>query len=827
VPFYSFHLDVPAPPDVVVERLRVAVGRLPSYWERLKSSWKGPQSSHLPFMGSIEGRTFRIRRSIQYRNSFLPLMRGSIVPESNGSRVNVFMYMHPLAIVSLLFLGLAEWQLVKANITRSFVPGMIIVFGLALIAVRFFYEALRTIPLFSEAVFNPSITEVPKTSLDPSSQAKTTPPERHSVALIVGPVALLVLLAGLGLFKLYDHHLRACPAFSTALDLMAHSVPAQVALGKPVRVGFVVRGVVHANDESGYAILTIPVHGPTAKGSLYVVANREGRRWDIERAVLHSDNGSRRIDLTPPVQPEHFRYHAPGRVSLLPLDKAAAFDLQGLPQYFEARLGLNVTLLPPQQLPKDAVDPKTKQVIAEKAIDSIVEEHREIANDLDSVILGVTSQDMNIWTSGWKFATNYRHGRFGIVSTTRLHRMPWYAGANPEVFAIRVRKMATKNVALLHYPVDLSADVTSALAASTFTASDIDEMGESFGGENGRARSIDWTVPCVTISQNSREEQSWRLSCTGGPPADSRFEVFITYPGVPLFEMSRTDFPFDSYSFVRKYRTADDLSRAFGIGATDSFDIFPVGDSQTFSSIELILADGRRIHYTRFSPGEGVANAKLRAGSYMGSPFSLSSLAWNGNGWDLATKDGWTYKFPASGPGKTWQQSALIGIRSGSGKAFSIDRGANSDLREIIGPDGRSITIRCDTSHRIISAKESSGRTIEYEYDMKGRLVRIHDSQNGDEFYKYDPANRLTSVLDRRHRPLLTNTYGFLGEIRSQTLADGRKLVYVSGYDESHRLDYLKLTLPNGYTIEWNLTRYGFTSSLPTPPLSVGTSVNP
>jgi Cytochrome oxidase complex assembly protein 1 len=299
----------------------------------------------------------------------------------------------------------------------------------------------------------PSITEAPNASPVPALQVKTIAPEKHSVALIVGPIALLVLLTGLGYFKLYDHHFRACPAFSAALELMARSSAAQAALGEPIHVDFAVRGVVHDDHQAGYAILTIPVHGPTAEGLLYVIANRDGRNWDIERAVLHSDNGSRKIDLTPAVQPERFRYPAPGRVYLLPLDKTAVSGLQGLPQYFKDRLGLNATLLPPQQLPADAVDPKTKRVIAEKAVQSIAEENSEIANDLDSVIVGVTNQDMNIWTTGWTFATNYRVARIGIVSTARLHGMPWYAGPNPEVFAVRVRKMVTKNVALLEYPV--------------------------------------------------------------------------------------------------------------------------------------------------------------------------------------------------------------------------------------------------------------------------------------------------------------------------------------------------------------------------------------
>src|SRR5580692_8908617 len=102
MPFYAFHLDVPVPPDVVAERVRVAVGKVPTFWESAKSSWKGPRQSGFPFLGTVKGRSFSIRRDIQYRNSFLPLIRGKIVPTPNGSRVNVFMFMHPLSLIFML-----------------------------------------------------------------------------------------------------------------------------------------------------------------------------------------------------------------------------------------------------------------------------------------------------------------------------------------------------------------------------------------------------------------------------------------------------------------------------------------------------------------------------------------------------------------------------------------------------------------------------------------------------------------------------------------------------------------------------------------------------
>jgi hypothetical protein len=64
---------------------------------------------------------------------------------------------------------------------------------------------------------------------------------------------------------------------------------------------------------------------------------------------------------------------------------------------------------------------------------------------------------------------------------------------------------------------------------------------------------------------------------------------------------------------------------------------------------------------------------------------------------------------------------------------------------------------------------------------------------------------------------LLVNVYDDMGEIRSQTLADGRRLLYENGHDEKHNIDDVKLTLPDGYVIRWILTRNGFKRFWPEP----------
>src|SRR5665213_3260484 len=103
MPFYSFHLSVPARPDVVAERVRRMVSPAPTVLGALASRWRRSQTPPSPFLGSVENLTFKIRRNIQYRNSFLPIIRGKVIPTPTGSTVNVFMYMHPFSFVFMLF----------------------------------------------------------------------------------------------------------------------------------------------------------------------------------------------------------------------------------------------------------------------------------------------------------------------------------------------------------------------------------------------------------------------------------------------------------------------------------------------------------------------------------------------------------------------------------------------------------------------------------------------------------------------------------------------------------------------------------------------------
>jgi YD repeat-containing protein len=833
MPLYTFHLDVPSSPTEVAARVRASVHSAPTFLAST-SSQPGDSLSRAPFVGRVNEFSFRIRRNTVHRNSLMPWIRGRIVAVPGGSRVNVWVFMHPVSFtyMSIWFAlsAYAEYSVLDDNIARSYLPLGMLVLGMLFGFGIFFYQALRVMPVLSETILNPTLIAAADTH-EASTIAFATP--RRLSGKRVAAIALSVVAGG-GSVSLvwYEYQLRFSPVFAAAAHLVSQSTEARKLMGQPIEAGMFVRGQV---NEAGFAALAIPVSGPSGSGMLYVVANRSKTEWDIGALLLDADTagGTTRLDLTPVTMPEPFTYPASGPVYLQPLDDVSAEDVKDLPAYYKARLGLDVVVLPTRALPPETVDASRGQLIAEKALASIEQSNGPIADDGDAVFLGVTSQDLNIRTAGWDFAMNYRDGRIGVVSTARLKSTASILGANPAVYPVRVRKIVTKNLALMRYPLEVSQDPTSAIAWATPTAADVDTMGERFAGDSGRTLSVGAGRPCISIVQGPGKRQSWRVDCQDRP-RNTPLTHFEMYPGTALLVMSRADFSFgadSTFAFVRKHRPRDEVSRSFGVGASDSYDIYPVGDSQTFSWIELILPDGGRVPYRRTSPGRGVNGARLQADARMGNPFSLSSLEWRA-GWDLKTIEGWTYRFPPSGPGRTWQQGALVEITGGEGRKFTIKRDRAGNLQEVRAPDGAWVKFTVDAKQRIVSASESTGRTVQYDYDADGRLAHLRDSAEGDEFYEYDSEDRLTAVLDRQRLLLLRNTYNTVGDIASQTLANGERFLYQSGYNARQQLASLKLTLPNGYTIEWMLTADGFSRSWPrpapqpaqTPPNAAGTS---
>ncbi|NES17781.1 MAG: hypothetical protein F6K41_02285 [Symploca sp. SIO3E6] len=83
---------------------------LPEVIRQLKAHIEAPKvirwnfsDNHAPYEGTISSSGFEIRRIINYRNSFLPNIRGRFDSSSAGTQIRITMGLHPFVIAFLLF----------------------------------------------------------------------------------------------------------------------------------------------------------------------------------------------------------------------------------------------------------------------------------------------------------------------------------------------------------------------------------------------------------------------------------------------------------------------------------------------------------------------------------------------------------------------------------------------------------------------------------------------------------------------------------------------------------------------------------------------------
>ena len=80
-------------------------------------------------------------------------------------------------------------------------------------------------------------------------------------------------------------------------------------------------------------------------------------------------------------------------------------------------------------------------------------------------------------------------------------------------------------------------------------------------------------------------------------------------------------------------------TRAFGIGTKHPYAFTCGRPNFTYETADLILPDGKRIHYVRENPNDTLGELRFE---HTATPtaFYKSRLRWNGAGWDLTLRDG-------------------------------------------------------------------------------------------------------------------------------------------------------------------------------------------
>ncbi len=235
-------------------------------------------------------------------------------------------------------------------------------------------------------------------------------------------------------------------------------------------------------------------------------------------------------------------------------------------------------------------------------------------------------------------------------------------------------------------------------------------------------------------------------------------------------------------SLTRTYHSADSFSRSFGIGTTNGYDMFMVGDVNPYTYQELVMPDGARVRFDRISSGTSYLGAVYVHTSSM-SPFYGALLTFDqpSDTWKITLKDGTVYTFPDSFQSTNPYCQALSQITDRYGNTLNMARapktGAATDC-ELMGissstaADGRFINFSHDGQGRITQAQDNMGRTVSYTYDSAGRLSTVTDVGGGVTTYTYDDQNRMLTIQDARGIVYLTNQYDSSGRVIRQTQAD-------------------------------------------------------
>lgn len=253
---------------------------------------------------------------------------------------------------------------------------------------------------------------------------------------------------------------------------------------------------------------------------------------------------------------------------------------------------------------------------------------------------------------------------------------------------------------------------------------------------------------------------------------------------------------------TRTYWQGDTQSRAFGIGRDLTYNAF-FNSKVPYQEVDLYLPGGKKIHYVRTSPGNGVTDGVFAATGSSGD-FQGSRVVWDG-GWKLKFRDGTTWFFP--------EYSALKEIRDRHGNTLKLTRLAGrGEITRITSSDGNWISLAYDAAHRVREARDNTGRTTSYTYDTAGRLSTVTDPVGKVSSFTYDgTSNRIKTAKDARDITYMTNTFHPDGKIKEQVLTEGQKYSFEYTQTGAGKVTSATVTQPGGSVrrVEFNADGYG------------------
>jgi len=586
------------------------------------------------------------------------------------------------------------------------------------------------------------------------------------------------------------HHLvSSTDAYSQAIAAAKSNSEVRRLLGDNIRAQIPAIGTTNATNGEQFTEFSVRIAGSRSTGRLYAVANAINGVWEFSRLWLYANDGEK-INVAPKPSTLKLPSVPAKKIYLVPLDFDPEQSLNWAPDYYKAKLGIEVEVLPAISISKDWEDQPDDQVTVAQLLQQLSGSHPEIANDPANTLIGVTSRDISSYNYGRSYTENFRdNGRFAVVSCARFQPRSFLGRLNPEWLNSRLQKMLTKNIAILYFNLPLSSDYSSMLSGGALSCPEVDLMSGSIIGSEGQWDPfIDSGNIRVTTYVVPGRPVVWRLEPSSEVLSQTSAQVFSANLTLGLFVYSKTDFLFDGaypLQFTRVYRTQDPRSRPFGIGSNDSLDIFLAGQMGMY--IDLIFEDGGRVHFVHARPVVGQKSDTYVADTDNGSRFSRARAIFGAGGlWTVERPDGWKFYFPYRPYAPGANVTVLTGFSDPAGHKYEMVRdGESGDLLSVTTPSGSWLHFQRDAEHRVSSITDSSGSTAKYEYNAAGLLSHVIHSAGNEERYTYDDKGEMLSIAVDSAAPIFLNTYDISGNITSQTLPDGGKFEYHYTRDEN------------------------------------------
>ena len=91
--------------------------------------------------------------------------------------------------------------------------------------------------------------------------------------------------------------MKSSDAYEAALAKAKADPRVVNALGSPITDGFFVGGQTNVSGTSGHADMTVPISGPSGKGTIYFVASKFAGQWTFSKLMVEVARTGQRIDL--------------------------------------------------------------------------------------------------------------------------------------------------------------------------------------------------------------------------------------------------------------------------------------------------------------------------------------------------------------------------------------------------------------------------------------------------------------------------------------------------------------------------------------------------